>query len=93
VGEGVPYGGGATPSEHWEHGGQLWLTREEPLHCRFKAKFGLGWEEALAKGVVFNAMDACSEVRPACCKLSPRIQRTGEGVRVNVSLVLKKPYG
>jgi hypothetical protein len=62
------YAGGATSSQRWEHGGQLWLwlTRDE-LHCRFKAKFGLGWEEALAKGVVFNAMDACSEVHPTCC--------------------------
>jgi nucleoside diphosphate kinase len=26
---------------------------------KFKAKFGLGWQEALDKGVVYNAKDAC----------------------------------
>lgn len=29
---------------------------------KFKAKFGLEWEDALAKGLVFNAMDACEEL-------------------------------
>eukprot|EP00462_Mataza_sp_D1_P000996 CAMPEP_0175097666 /NCGR_PEP_ID=MMETSP0086_2-20121207/5409_1 /TAXON_ID=136419 /ORGANISM="Unknown Unknown, Strain D1" /LENGTH=406 /DNA_ID=CAMNT_0016371193 /DNA_START=51 /DNA_END=1271 /DNA_ORIENTATION=+ len=29
---------------------------------KFKAAFGLGWQEALDKGVVFNAKDACEEL-------------------------------
>jgi nucleoside diphosphate kinase len=28
---------------------------------KFKSKFGLEWEDALAKGIVFNALDACQE--------------------------------
>eukprot|EP01059_Diplonema_ambulator_P013493 TRINITY_DN23_c0_g1_i1.p1 TRINITY_DN23_c0_g1~~TRINITY_DN23_c0_g1_i1.p1 ORF type:complete len:432 (+),score=199.31 TRINITY_DN23_c0_g1_i1:110-1405(+) len=29
---------------------------------KFKSNFGLGWEEALEKGIVFNAMDACAKL-------------------------------
>lgn len=29
---------------------------------KFKAKFGLGWQDALKKGVVFNAADACDKL-------------------------------
>jgi len=29
---------------------------------KFKGKFGLGWKDALAKGVVYNAADACTEL-------------------------------
>merc|ERR550514_988234 len=29
---------------------------------KFQEQFGVAWEEALAKGVVFNAMDACKEL-------------------------------
>jgi hypothetical protein len=29
---------------------------------KFEAKFGIGWEEALAKGVVFNALQACKKM-------------------------------
>lgn len=28
---------------------------------KFKAKFGLEWDDALSQGIVFNAMDACKE--------------------------------
>jgi hypothetical protein len=30
---------------------------------KFEAKFGIGWEEALGKGVVFNARQACKKMR------------------------------
>jgi len=29
---------------------------------KFKAKFGLGWQEALDQGVVYNAMEACKKL-------------------------------
>lgn len=29
---------------------------------KFEAKFGIGWEEAKSKNLVFNALDACSEL-------------------------------
>merc|ERR1719440_2746466 len=29
---------------------------------KFQSSFGLSWEDALAKGIVFNALDACKEL-------------------------------
>eukprot|EP01065_Artemidia_motanka_P024599 TRINITY_DN294_c0_g3_i1.p2 TRINITY_DN294_c0_g3~~TRINITY_DN294_c0_g3_i1.p2 ORF type:complete len:342 (+),score=161.33 TRINITY_DN294_c0_g3_i1:67-1092(+) len=37
---------------------------------KFQAKFGLDWDEALKKGVVFNAMDACKELGCDAAKLN-----------------------
>lgn len=37
---------------------------------KFKEKFGLGWQEALDQGVVFNAADACEELQVDSAKLN-----------------------
>eukprot|EP01060_Flectonema_neradi_P013434 TRINITY_DN201_c0_g1_i2.p1 TRINITY_DN201_c0_g1~~TRINITY_DN201_c0_g1_i2.p1 ORF type:complete len:432 (+),score=157.60 TRINITY_DN201_c0_g1_i2:55-1350(+) len=55
---------------------------------KFKEKFGLGWEEALEKGVVYNAMDACKKLEIdadaldsawAACKKNDKLIKFGGG--------------
>ena len=55
---------------------------------KFKEKFEIGWEEALEKGVVFNAMDACKKLEIdadaldtawAACKKGGKLVKFGGG--------------
>merc|ERR1712137_1012102 len=55
---------------------------------KFKAQFGLEWDDALSKGVVFNAMDACAKLDIdadklnelwAACKAAKKLVKFGGG--------------
>eukprot|EP00931_Biecheleriopsis_adriatica_P072216 TRINITY_DN4628_c0_g1_i1.p1 TRINITY_DN4628_c0_g1~~TRINITY_DN4628_c0_g1_i1.p1 ORF type:complete len:332 (-),score=103.81 TRINITY_DN4628_c0_g1_i1:60-1055(-) len=68
---------------------------------KFQKQFGLTWEDALAKGVVFNAMDACKELGCdadamnkawAACKKAGNLVKFGGGFYCGlVEMPGKKP--